>query len=134
MAALLRVGLHDAGRAQPVAPHILLRHPDVVDGDVADAANELGNVLGEQTSTGLHEAAAQEGLLEGGLVGRVGIDGVDGLQPVVEPDGEMADVDGEINFLPLGVAQVLPDEDTLEGVEHAGVEVEPALVQLEREE
>ncbi len=134
MAALLRVGLHNARRAQPVVPHVLLRHADFVDGDVPHAADELRDVLGEQARAGLIQAAAEEGLLKGGLIGRVGINRMDGLQPVVEPDSKVGYVDGHVHLLPCGVVEVLPDEDPLEGVEHAGVKVEPALVQLQGEE
>jgi hypothetical protein len=52
---------------------------------------------------------------------------------VVDPEGEVRRVDGDVDLLPLGVVEVLADDDALVLGDEVGVEIQAAVPELEAE-
>ena len=129
-AALLRVVLGDPLLLQ----HRGLGHLDPIDQNVLDTANE-GLVGSDQDSgLGVEWSATKVGHVEGRLAGIVRVDGVGGGVAIVEPHDQDGAVEGEVDLLPHGVVQIVPDGHPLQLPEHAGVHLELAVLQLESEE
>ena len=110
---------------------VVLSDLHFVDDDVLDAADERRGVVGQDLLVA--DDAADEGVEEDGVVVAARVDRLSGLKLVVDAEGQVRRVDGDVDLLPLGVVQVLADNDALVFGDQVGVEVEAAVLQLEAE-
>ena len=77
--------------------------------------------------------SSDERIEEDGVVISCGVDGLRGLQLVVNAQGQMRRVHSNVHLLPLRVVQVLADDDALVLGDEVGVKVQLAVLQLQAE-
>lgn len=81
----------------------------VIDSDILDASGEGGHIIGQDLL--ITDNAAQEGIEEDGVVLTSGVDGLRSLQLIIDTEGQVGRVHGYVDLVPLGVVQVLSQED-----------------------
>jgi hypothetical protein len=77
--------------------------------------------------------STDESVEEHGIVVAGRVNGLGRLKLVVDTQGQVRGVDGDVNLLPLRVVQVLADQDSFVLRDQVGVEIESAVSQLEAE-
>lgn len=110
---------------------VFLSDLHLVDHDVLDAADERRRVVGQDLLVA--DDAADKGVEEDGVIVAGRVDRLCGLELVVDAEGQVRRVDGDVGLLPPGVVQVLADDDALVLGDQVGVQVEPSVPELEAE-
>ena len=110
---------------------VVLRDLHFVHDDVLDAADKVGHLVGQDLL--VFDDASDEGVVEDGVVVAVRVDWLSSLELIIHTERQVGRVDGDVDLLPLGVVQVLSDDNAVEIGDKVGVEVEPAVAELEAE-
>lgn len=105
----------------PVFLDIHLGDLHVVDDNVLNATNKRRGVVGQNLLVTYY--ASDEGIEIDSVVIARGVDGLSQLKPIIHSKGQVGSVDSHIHLLPLGVVQILSNENALILVDKIGVEV-----------
>ena len=84
--------------------------------------------------TNSDDGVAQAGHVEGSLTEVVRVDGVDALLGPVQTDGQVGNVDGQEDFLPGRVVEIVSNGDAFLQPQHPRVNLQSALLQPQSEE
>ena len=86
--------------------HIIIPDFNTINRYVLHAAYKIRDSRSDQLEIFILRRPAQIVPLEGGVVAGSRVDQVDGLIPVVKADGEMTNVEGDVNLVPLCVTEI----------------------------
>ena len=110
---------------------VLLGDLHGVDSDVLDATSEGWRVVGQDLL--IPDDAAEEGVEEHCVVLSGRIDGLSCLEAIVDAKSEVRAVHGHVDLDPVGVVQVLANDDALVLGNEIGMQIQLSLSQLKAE-
>ncbi len=100
----------------------------VVDNDVLDAADKRRGVVGQYLL--VTNDSSDEGVEVHCVIIPRRINGLGNLEPIVDAESQIGSIDSNINLLPLGIIQILADQDTLIFADEVRVKIQLSIFQL----